>query len=250
MGDASDGASYNGYCDYLGWPCDDDWMERAITGWEKLADSGDGNAMYALLRWRKSWWKYIPILNKNKNGELAELAVKSGGYKAASFNVGIPLDIEKRIELLKYAASKNYAPAMLYLYSASEKYTDIDVDIDKVDLLKKALFLGFGGELIFYYERMVPEIKNASDLNHLSLKEHKLLANLYYYSLINQAITGELDFKSFKWVYDEQREGVRIELFSPEEKKKIEKKAKQFLVDFKPNLFLDEASSVHALFGS
>ncbi|MCE0495086.1 hypothetical protein [Vibrio salinus] len=43
--------SYNGYCDYLGWDCDESWMKKAISGWKKLEVKGDGKAMYALLRW-------------------------------------------------------------------------------------------------------------------------------------------------------------------------------------------------------
>lgn len=145
--------SYNKNCDYLGWPCDEGWMDKAIAGWKKLADKGDGNAMYALLLWGdKPWWAYVPILKQKKYGELVEEAVKAGGYKAASFNAGIPLKLDKRVELLKYAANLNYAPAMLDLYIASKKRNNIK--IDEGLLLEKALIFGFGGgDLIVYYEK-------------------------------------------------------------------------------------------------
>lgn len=136
--------SYNKVCGYLGWPCDESWMDKAIAGWKELADNGDGNAMYALLLWGdKPWWAYVPILKQKKYGELAEEAVKAGGYKAASFNAGIPLKLDKRVELLKYAANLNYAPAMLDLYIASKKGKNIQTDEEL--LLKKVLMLGFGG---------------------------------------------------------------------------------------------------------
>lgn len=239
--------SYNGNCAYLGWPCDEAWMDKAISGWKKLADKGNGNAMYALLRWgEKPWWAYVPILKQKKYGELVEDAVKAGGYDAVSFNTGIPLNIRKRVEILQYAINKNHAPSMIDLYSASENH--ISMDIDKVVLLKRALFLGFGGQvLIFELKKMIPDIESSYDLEHLSIKEKKMLSDLYYYSLINQKVTGKLDFKPYKRVYGEQRERIRLELFSPEKKKEIEEKARKFLVDFKVNLFIDEASSVHAL---
>ena len=239
--------SYNKYCDYLGWPCDESWMDKAIEGWKKLADRGDGNAMYALLRWGdKPWWAYVPILNKKKYGELVEEAVKAGGYKAASFNARIPLTIEKRAELLKYAASKNYAPAMLDLYSVNENYMDLDMDVNK--LLKEILFLGWGGgTLIFELNKKLPNMKSFSNIEAMSNEDKNLISDLYYYSLIDQKITGDLDFKPYVDFRNEEDVFVRVDLLTPSEKQKIEEKARKFLIDFKVNLFIDEASSVHAL---
>jgi predicted DNA-binding antitoxin AbrB/MazE fold protein len=54
-------------------------------------------------------------------------------------------------------------------------------------------------------------------------------------------------FKPFKLVVNEYGERVRIEFFSSYDKEKIEEKAKSFLVNFKPNAFIDEASSAHVL---
>ena len=31
--------SYNKICDYLGWPCDEGWMDKAIAEWKKRAKS-------------------------------------------------------------------------------------------------------------------------------------------------------------------------------------------------------------------
>ena len=142
----------NGYCGYLGWPCDPTWRNKAFSVLEELADQGNGNAICAL-RYRKGkpWWSYIPILNEKKGGELAEKAVKDGWYTMAS--CGIPMDTKKRVELLKYAASQNYAPAMVELYSLTEK-NEYKIK-DAINLLYQAVNLGYRGgalSLYFYYQ--------------------------------------------------------------------------------------------------
>ncbi|WP_137170290.1 hypothetical protein [Marinomonas sp. FW-1] len=239
--------SYNGYCDYLGWPCNESWMDKAIAGWKKLADNGDGNAMYALLRWgEKPWWSYVPILKQKKYGELVEEAVKAGGYRAASFNAGIPITIEKRTELLKYEANKNYAPAMLGLYSVNKNHMKLDLDISQ--FLERMLLLGWSGvTLIFELEQSLPRIKSFSDIEALSDEDKKLISDLYYYSLINKRITGDQYFNTTVNIFNEKNELFVVDLLTEGEKKRIEEKARKFLVDFKVNLFIDEASSVHAL---
>ncbi|WP_137170288.1 tetratricopeptide repeat protein [Marinomonas sp. FW-1] len=239
--------SYNKWCSYLGWPCDEGWMDKTIAGWKKLADNGDGNAMYALLRWGdKPWWAYVPILKQKKYGKLVEEAVKAGGYKAAGFNAGIPLTIEKRVELLKYIASKNYAPAMMGLYFVNKNHMKLDLDVN--ELLKKMLFLGWGGQtLMFDLNKNLPPLKRSSDVEALSDQDKKLISDLYYYSLINKRITGDLYFKPYIDFRNEKNELVKVDLLTPNEQKRIEEKARKFLVDFKVNMFIDEASSVHAL---
>ncbi len=34
-------------CNYLGWPCDKKWREKALEGWKKQAEQNNGKAMYA-----------------------------------------------------------------------------------------------------------------------------------------------------------------------------------------------------------
>lgn len=65
--------------------------------------------------------------------------------------------------------------------------------------------------------------------------------------MINKEITGWMIFKPFKLVSNEHGERVKINFFSLYDKKIIEEKAERFLVDFKSNTFIDEASSAHVL---
>ncbi|OOF23016.1 hypothetical protein BZJ19_13980 [Salinivibrio proteolyticus] len=68
------------YCNYLGWPCDEKWVDKAIEGWEKLAEEGDGKAMYALLYHDPSWWQYIPFYRDYRYGKLADKLYENRGY--------------------------------------------------------------------------------------------------------------------------------------------------------------------------
>ncbi|ASA58109.1 tetratricopeptide repeat protein [Vibrio gazogenes] len=237
----------NGYCGYLGWPCDQSWRDKAFSVLEKLADQGNGNAICTLLyRKGKPWWTYVPILNKQRGGELAEKGVKNGWYRMA--NCGIPMNIEKQVELLRYAANQNYAPAMIELYSLNEKNTDKAKGSE--NLLHQAVKLGYrGGALAFYYyyQEKIPDLESVSDFNQLTSDEKDLFKKVYYYSLIASGYGSKKDYLTWQWVKDEKDERVTITLISSYEEKEIKKKAKLFLRKFKPNLFLDESSDINTL---
>ena len=175
--------SYNGNCAYLGWPCDEAWMDKAVDEWKKRADQGDGKAMYALLRWgEKPWWAYIPILKQKKYGELVEKAVEAGGYKAASYNMYIPIDMEKNVELLKYEVTQGYAPAMMDLHYIKDSNTD-----DSLQLAKQALSLGYASgafSLYYYFSRQVSEVETEADIQEMSNGMRQNYKRAYYYSLI------------------------------------------------------------------
>ncbi|QMV17027.1 SEL1-like repeat protein [Vibrio spartinae] len=185
--------SYNGHCGYLGWPCDEDWMDKAIVEWKKRADQGDGKAMYALLRWgEKPWWAYVPVLKQKKYGELVEKAVKAGGYNAVSYNMYIPIDMKKSIELLKYEVSQGYAPAMIYLYYLNDS-KKITIN-NSFQLAKRALSLGYSTGafvLYFHFRDKLPSIETESDIQHLSNDMKENYKNAYYYSLIEKNFSGE-----------------------------------------------------------
>jgi hypothetical protein len=237
--------SYNRYCDYLGWPCDEDWMDKAITEWKKRADQGDGKAMYALLRWgEKPWWAYVPILKQKKYGELVEKAVKAGGYNAASYNMYIPIDMEKNIELLKYEVTQGYAPAMMDLYHIN------DSSVENLDLARQALSLGYSSgafSLLFYFSRELPDIETESDIKKLSEDIKDKYKNAYYYSLVEKFFSGEdRTFYIKEKVVNDKGEEAYINVLSDNEMKEVESRAQEFVKDLTINMFLDD-STVGAL---
>ncbi|WP_137170289.1 hypothetical protein [Marinomonas sp. FW-1] len=237
--------SYNGYCDYLGWPCDEGWMDKAIAEWKKRADEGDGKSMYALLRWgEKPWWAYVPILKQKKYGELVEKAVKAGGYKAASYNMYIPIDMKKNIELLEYEATQGYAPAMMDLYYINDsKKVDID---NKLSLAKRALSLGYSAgafSLYFHFREKLPSIDTESDIENLSHEMKENYKRAYYYSLVEKYFSGrDRSFIINKRVVNNKGEEVYMDVLSEDEMRKVELKAKEFTKDLPVNMFLDDST--------
>ncbi|QRV24894.1 hypothetical protein [Marinomonas foliarum] len=234
--------SYNKICDYLGWPCDEGWMDKAIAEWKKRANQGDGKAMYALLRWgEKPWWAYVPILKQKKYGELVEEAVKAGGYKAASYNMYIPIEMEKNIELLDYEAQKGYAPAMMDLHYIRDSNTD-----DGLQLAKQALSLGYASgafSLYYYFSRQVSEVETEADIQKMSNRMRQNYKRAYYYSLIGKYF-GESDRAYFinQRVINNKGEEVYMSVLSDDEVREVESKAKEFTKDLSINMFIDDST--------
>ncbi|MCE0495085.1 hypothetical protein [Vibrio salinus] len=175
-------------------------------------------------------------------------AVRAGGFEAAGFNAGLPLELSDKVELLKLASSDGYAPANVYLYDIMKGHPEFDTG-NSIKLLKDALLRGCGSEdLVSYYESKLPKINTIDDIRTLSDEDHN---NLYYayYSLIMNGLGSPFKFKTYRWVMDKKNK-VQIELFSQKDKKEIEEKAKKFLDKVKPNMFFDESTSVHGLLGA
>lgn len=236
--------SYNKICDYLGWPCDEGWMDKAIAEWKKRANQGDGKAMYALLRWgEKPWWAYVPILKQKKYGELVEEAVKAGGYNAASYNMYIPIDMKKSVELLMYEADQGYAPAMIDLYYINDA-GKINVD-GTFELAKQALALGYSGgaSALYYYKDRLSDVETESDIASLSgeVKEYYKLA--YYHSLVGEYFGGrERSFLINKRILNDKGEEVYMNVLSENEMREVESKVKAFTKDLSVNMFLDDST--------
>ncbi|ASA58107.1 hypothetical protein BSQ33_20685 [Vibrio gazogenes] len=237
--------SYNGHCGYLGWPCDEDWMDKAIVEWKKRADQGDGKAMYALLRWgEKPWWAYVPVLKQKRYGELVEKAVKAGGYNAVSYNMYIPIDMKKNIELLKYEVSQGYAPAMVDLYYMS--YTKKVIIDDSFQLAKRALSLGYSGgaaALYYHFEDGLPNVETESDIQNLSREMKEMYKDAYYYSLIGKYWGGEDNIYLIrKMVINNKGEKVLMNVLSENEMKEVESKVQEFTRNISINMFLDDST--------
>lgn len=241
----------NGYCGYLGWPCDPSWRDKAFFTLEELAEQGNGNAICALLyRKGKPWWAYVPIYNKKRGEELAEKGVKDGWYGMAS--CGIPMEIKKQLELLEYAVNQNYAPAMVDLYYLQNKYNPKEGN--SVDLLKKALKLGYLGgafNLLDAVDQTYKTIDTVSDVEELSVDKVNNLEETYFYSLIVKNMgVANVGFFVTKYVRDENDERKNVTLISPKRQKEIEERADLFLNKIKQNLYLKESSTANELLGS
>ncbi|ASA58111.1 hypothetical protein [Vibrio gazogenes] len=237
----------NGYCDYLGWPCDPSWRDKAFSTLQVLADQGNGNAICTLLyRKGKPWWTYVPILNKKRGGELAEKGVKDGWYRMAS--CGIPMDIKKRVELLQYAAQHHYAPAMVALYYLDEKgkYKMKNSAHFLHDAMKLGYDSGAAG-LFHYLYPIYHKINTYVDIQNLTAEDYNKLKELYFYSLVSQGLGYKDDFNLQVLIRTKNNENKVVKLISSDEENKIEERAKDFLKKVKPNLFLDESSNMNAL---
>ncbi|WP_131826213.1 SEL1-like repeat protein, partial [Salinivibrio siamensis] len=115
------------YCNYLGWPCDEKWVDKAIEGWERLAEEGDGKAMYALLYHDPSWWQYIPFYRDYRYEKLASKLYKNKGYTFFyDKNFWSSLNRRTRIDYLEKMAKNGDGIAMYKLY-----YIFKDDDLEK-----------------------------------------------------------------------------------------------------------------------
>ncbi|RQW65086.1 hypothetical protein [Vibrio viridaestus] len=240
--------SQNGYCDYLGWDCDEAWMDKAISSWEKLAEKGDGKAIYALLRYRKkSWWSNISLLSDDEKNrfKLIKKAVYAGGFKAASYNQFRGMhNIEEQLELLQYEIDKGYAPAMVDLYLIA-KENNFEVNASE-SLLMRALKLGYsGGAFSLYYSAndKLPEISTVDDVVNISDKDKLLFKDAYFYALIAKYFGKEHAEMTIKyWVSKKNGDSVYLNVLSNKEMNNISKKVERFLSVIKINDFNDDST--------
>ncbi|OOE32027.1 hypothetical protein BZG04_15840, partial [Salinivibrio kushneri] len=122
------------YCNYLGWPCDEKWVDKAIKGWEKLAEEGDGKAMYALLYHNPSWWQYIPIYSDYRYGKIARKLYENKGfaffYDSSFWSF---FNEEKRVEYLGKVASDGDGVASYKLFHILEENEEIRKAISVIE---------------------------------------------------------------------------------------------------------------------
>ncbi|WP_161154587.1 hypothetical protein [Vibrio eleionomae] len=230
---------WNNYCDYLGWPCDSRWKQKAIDGWKILAKKNDGKAMYALLDVTYSIWKDIPFYRVYKYDKIVDKIVKNGGYNA--LNNRFVLSDSKRIELLKYAIKRNNPNAMVWIYYQCDDYgLKLSEGENCNDWLNTALDMGYykaAQALRFYYSGF-----RGDKVVYKSIKPDEAF---YYYSL------GKLSgidkflfvFPSGKFSRNQQRKLDEIQ--AKYMKVGISEKAKKFFKNHKPRTFYDESSDVN-----
>lgn len=225
---------WNGYCGYLGWPCDEKWRKKAISGWEKLADKNDGKAIYALLKWGEQWWKSIPVYRDYKYSEMVDKAVKNGGYQSVSFNSSFPITLEKKIKLLKYSVNKNDVKSMFSLYAYCKK--GVYNLKNCTELLKRALVLGDVSASVSLYNKY-----RGFDTRYPKLKLINPKKAYYYYVLAKYFKLEKNKFSLENMSLSSEDNAKLIKEFDMLDKNKIMGKAQVISKKIKPNLFYDES---------
>jgi hypothetical protein len=233
------------YCNYLGWPCDEKWVDKAIEGWERLAEEGDGKAMYALLYHDPSWWQYIPIYRDYRYGQLANKLYNSKGYTFFfddDFWSWVNEDI--RLKYLKKMAKED----MLYgAYRAAFIYED------RGDVKAALHWVNYGLEqsdyfaFVFKSDIFIPLMQNRD----IGLPEEKNSIKSYFYCRVAQEMNHNHDCDMeiyFNEVFDQKNEELKYydkysgNLVDKQIIKSIEKKAQQRAKGHKANLYLDETT--------
>lgn len=233
------------FCGYLGWPCDEQWVDKAIEGWKKLAEEGDGKAMYALLYHDPSWWQYIPIYREYRYGELAEKLYKNKGFTFFYDNSFWSfLNEDKRIEYLEKMAKKGN---MVATYKTAFLYKDLG------DVETALRWIDYGvrendfNALTFKSIIFIPYMRE----HEIGGEAEKTSKKAYFYCMVAHEINKSYDCTIntfFDDVYDEGSKEPRYfsrytgEEVTKEEIRSIEKSARQRAEGFKANLYLDETT--------
>jgi hypothetical protein len=233
------------FCGYLGWPCDEQWVDKAIKGWEKLAEKGDGKAMYALLYHDPSWWQYIPIYRHYRYGKLAEKIYQAGGYTFFyddDFWSWINEDIRLNyLDMIAQDGNVYAANKAAFIYKNRKDVEDalfwINYGINKGDFysfsFKSVIFIPF------MRENGIGEIEEVSS------------SRAYFYCMVAHEMNSKYECyigTFFDDVYDERNKEEKYfsrytgEEVTTEEIRSIEKSAKQRAEGFKANLYLDETT--------
>ncbi|WP_038147430.1 sel1 repeat family protein [Vibrio nigripulchritudo] len=223
-------------CDYLGWPCDGKWADKAFEGWKVQAESGNGKAMFAMRVKKPYWWELVPFYRSYKSEEIYSQAFSKGSNRAA-MRIGSWVSEDKAYEYINEAARKGYAPAMISLY-----YLTRDTDPLKAEeWLYKALKLGYPKAAKSLFKKYYLEESGSED-NEMC----------YYYNRLVELLGGRkvsdnlfliksVEVDGFP-IFDENGEMVTRRLISLERQEELDKKAEEFVKDIKINLFLDETS--------
>ncbi|MGF1727661.1 sel1 repeat family protein [Photobacterium nomapromontoriensis] len=166
----------NSPCDYLGWPCNEAWHEKAMAGWEKLAEQGSGKAKYAMYDKGDNWWQYIPFYRQKVRNEIHADIIQHKGY--GIFKNGAKWDSREKKKYLIMAAEEGYAPAMISLFYSAEL-----IGREKAnEWLFKSLELGYHRAAVnLYYS-----YKNGTE----GFPQDYVMA--YYYHRLTTALTDPL----------------------------------------------------------
>ncbi|OOE91520.1 hypothetical protein BZG76_11465 [Salinivibrio sp. AR647] len=233
------------FCGYLGWPCEEQWVDKAIEGWKKLAEEGNGKAMYALLYHDPSWWQYIPIYREYRYGELAEKIYKSKGYTFffdSHFWSWVNEDI--RLEYLEKMAKDGN---MVAVYEAAFMYKE------RGDIKKAIDWIDYGvrnndfNSLLFKSIMFIPFMREAG----VGEKEDTSEKKAFFYCMIAHSMNNKHDCKLTRYFdefYDEENDELKYfdkytgEYVSKEDIESVKAQARQKAKGHKANLYLDETT--------
>ncbi|CCN47047.1 conserved hypothetical protein [Vibrio nigripulchritudo MADA3029] len=223
-------------CDYLGWPCDEQWADKAFEGWKIQAENGNGKAMFAMRVKKPYWWELVPFYRSYKSEEIYKEAFEKGANRAA-IRVGSWVSEESTIEYIKAAADKGYAPAMVSLYYYMRDTNPIEAE----KWLFKALKLGYPKAAKAFFNKY-----------YLADSDSKDIKKTYYYNRVwgklgggeksSEMIIEERVEVDGSVIFDENGYMVTRRLISQEEQDELDRQVEEFIKDIKINLFLDETS--------
>lgn len=232
-------------CEFLGWPCDEKWRDKAIDGWEKEAEKGNGKALLQLQFYVDQWRNYIPYLGRHLIDEKYVEALKMGGYNATFYiNRFSDFTSNEKADYLRIAAEGGYAPAMEALY-----YRMNTIGIDKaMEWIHKAVNLGYAEAAHSLFLSYSSGEKDAE--GKIQIEPNPKLA--YYYNQLSGALGGRMNdsdlivekllIKDDAPVYDENGSPIYKVVVTKQEQAELDKKVEEFVKEIKPNMFLDETS--------
>lgn len=232
------------YCSFLSWPCEERWADLAIEGWRKLAEKGDGKAMYALLKYDKKWWQYVPIYKYFRYGELAEEIYLGKGY---SFFFDDEYWSKRNESLrIKYMEKIARSGFLLAAYNLAYLYQE------KGDFDKALYWFNYGVQKNDYYSLKgkalsVIYINRDKDIGS---NQSKKSTKAYFYCRAAKEIYSNHDCKLsnyFEHEVDKYGELMYFDEYSAElvtlkDIKEIEREAKEKVDGSSANLYLDETT--------
>lgn len=232
-------------CEFLGWPCDEKWRDRAIEGWEKEAEKGNGKALLQLQFYVSQWRNYIPYLGRYLIDEKYKEALKEGGLNATYYiDRFSAFPSKEKVDYLRFAAEKDFAPAMVSLFYRMDT---IGVDA-ALEWAHKAIVLGYAEAANALYMSYTVGQKD-TDGNYIIEPNPK---KAYYYNRLSGALGGReesasqitetIRVKDNRPVTDSNGRPVFDILVTKQEQAELDKKVEEFVKDIKPNMFLDETS--------
>ncbi|OOE63891.1 hypothetical protein BZG20_15815, partial [Salinivibrio sp. IB868] len=234
------------YCNYLGWPCDEKWVDKAIEGWEKLAEEGDGKAMYALLYHDPSWWQYIPIYSDYRYGKIARKLYENKGfaffYDSSFWSF---FNEEKRVEYLGKMASDGDGVASYKLFHILEENEEIRKAISTIENGIKER------NSYALYSASVGLIRLKRTYS-IGSKDEKTSKRAYFYCSAADSLLGNNDrcraINFFDFEYDRNigmhkyYDKVTGERVTEKQLENIRKEAKEYVAGYHTDLKLDETT--------
>lgn len=228
-------------CDFRGWSCDDRWKDKALAGFKKLSDQGDGKAKYAYYHNKSYWWEFFSFYEKKKRAEYYDEIINSGWFGvlrgSSAWN-----DEDKYLKNLILAAENGYAPAMVGLFIANDKIGEKESH----EWIFKAIELGYP-EAAKYLSLAYKYGDEGFGVDYFkSYFYHKVAAAFGSDLSGSPKVSEHIKDKNGRNMMDKNGNFIYKVLITPEEQADLDKQAEEFLKRVKPNRFLDEAT--HKLF--